>query len=88
MSCAKKCDICGKYYDVAEINPYAHEPFGNDTSMVRIMKLRPKEDRDERTGGSHTIFHFDACDKCLDDLMDYILSKQGTGLMKEETYCD
>lgn len=85
MACARKCDICGKYYNVSEINPYICEPFGSNTSMVRLLRLKPEGDRGKGNGEPHDVFHFDACDECLGDVMDFILSKQATEAMKEET---
>lgn len=85
MACARKCDICGKFYDAPEVNPYSCEPFGSNTSMVRLLRLKPEEDRGKGMGGPHDVFHFDACDECLGDVMDFILSKQATETMKEET---
>lgn len=79
MACARKCDICGKYYDVLEVNPGDLEPWSN-TSMVRILKLDYKNDH-----RLHDVIHFDVCDECLGDMMDFILSKQADSTAKEET---
>lgn len=75
---------CGKYYDVSEIDPYIYEPSGSNTSMVRLLKLKPEEDRGKGKGEPHDVFHFDACDECLGEVMDFILSKQAIKTMREE----
>lgn len=77
MSFARKCDICGKYYDVPDVEQYLGEPWTN-TSMVRILKL--KSDSFNR----HDVMNFDACDKCLQDVLDYILAKQADSTITME----
>lgn len=83
MACARKCDICGKFYNAPEVNPYTVEPFGSNTSMVRLLQLKPVEDRGK--GEPHYVYHFDACDECLGDVMEFILSRQATKAVKEES---
>lgn len=70
MSNARRCDICGNYYDVPDHEMFLNEPWLN-TSMVRILKLKDN-------AFSHNRFDdmkFDSCDKCLQDVLDYILSR-------------
>ena len=78
MSFARKCDICGKYYDVPNIENDLMEPWTN-TSMVRILKLK------KGSFARHDVMNFDACDECIQDVLDYILSKQAdsTIIMEE-----
>lgn len=72
MANAKRCDICGKYYEVPTIN---HDPFStyefNNTSMVRVLRRKDNCDRID-----HDVMQFDACESCLQDVLDYILSKK------------
>jgi hypothetical protein len=72
MANAKKCDICGDYYDVPDISPCLsdHELFVN---MIRLH--RAKETDDNSYSGEYWT-HFDACPRCYQDVMDYILSKK------------
>lgn len=70
MANAKKCDICGKYYDVPERNGDIVFDSRN-TSMVRILRLKP-DDRHI----NHDIMQFDACEECLQDVIDYILTRK------------
>lgn len=84
MACARKCDICGKYYSITEADPYETNPYGSNTSMVRLMKLKPEKDRVKSL--PHDVFHFDACDECLNDVMDFILSKRADSTVWERTY--
>lgn len=79
MSFARKCDICGEYYDVPAIEEYLSEPWTN-TSMVRILRLQDGN----KTYNRHDIMNFDACDKCLQDVLDYILSKQADSTITME----
>ncbi len=70
MANAKKCDICGKYYDVAEQpDGLLYDDFRN-TSMIRVLR---------HTGTfshPHDVMQFDACERCLQDVLDYILTKR------------
>lgn len=75
MANAKKCDICGKYYDVPERNDGFEE--WRNTSMVRVLRLKPEDARH-----NHDIMQFDSCDECLQDVLDYILSKRADSEVK------
>lgn len=68
MANARKCDICHNYYDEPEVDAGTFEPW-NNTSMVRILRLT----RDGRK--MYDVMHFDACEKCLQDVLDYIFAK-------------
>lgn len=65
MANAKRCDICNHYYDV----PNRPDPM--NTSMIRVLRLNPNY-----PGVKHDVMQFDACDKCLQDVLDYILGKR------------
>lgn len=82
MANAKKCDICGKFYVVPEVPndllEYDHLTAMN-TSMVRILRRTPN------TLTRHDVTQFDACDECLQDVMDYILSRAAESAESEET---
>ena len=71
MANAKKCDICGKYYDV----PQAYEGMIWDeylnTSMIRVLRRGPEDHKIK-----HDTIQFDACDDCLQEVLDYILAKR------------
>jgi hypothetical protein len=70
MANAKKCDICGKYYDVPElIGDLAYDNNIN-TSMVRILR------RNDSVRINHDVMQFDSCEGCLQDILDYILTKR------------
>lgn len=71
MANARKCDICHNYYDVPEVEAGTLEPW-NNTSMVRVLRLNPDGGR---TTPRHDVIHFDACEKCLQDVLDYILTR-------------
>ena len=70
MANAKKCDICGKYYDVPELpDGLLHDDFRN-TSMVRVLR------RTDSLRVLHDVMQFDSCESCLQDVLDYILTKR------------
>ena len=77
MANAKKCDICGKFYEVAEVDEGHFYDFRN-TSMVRLLRRN-----DNNRHREHDVFHFDSCEDCLQDVLDYILSRQATVLKGE-----
>ena len=71
MANAKRCDICGKYYDVPELDEeFAHNANLN-TSMVRILRLKSVTCKHK-----HEVMQFDSCDNCLQDVIDYMLTKR------------
>lgn len=70
MASARKCDICHRYYDVPEMEAGTLEPW-NNTSMIRLLRLSGDGVRERR----HDVIHFDACENCLQDVLDYILTK-------------
>lgn len=71
MSNAKKCDICGDYYDAPNVSPYRldYEECFNTIRMCRA------KDPDKKSFNDETWLVFDACDKCYQDVLDYILGK-------------
>lgn len=75
MACARKCDICGQYYDAPEY----HDPLGMDpnTSMIRMLRLNP-----EHRPNVHDVLHYDSCENCFQDVLDYILTKQADSIAK------
>ena len=76
MANAKKCDICGKYYDVPDNGYDICLDDGRNTSMVRILRRKPVDIRVE-----HEIMQFDSCEKCLQDVLDYILTKKADSIV-------
>lgn len=79
MSAARKCDICHNYYDVEEPTFDAMH-ISENTSMIRILQLN--QPYDSRCG-RHTVMHFDACENCRQDVLDYILGKSAMSSVKE-----
>lgn len=69
MANAKRCDICGEYYQVPDVG-FDRWDEGRNSNMIRFLKLKNISHID------HDVFHFDSCDECLQDVMDYILTKQ------------
>ena len=70
MANAKKCDICGKYYDVPDREDLLYsEPL--NTSMIRVLRLKT-----EKLSVEHEVMQFDSCESCLQDVLDYILAKR------------
>ena len=72
MANAKQCDICGEFYNVPE--PDKDELYWDETintSMVRVMRHKPG-----CRAMTHDTFLFDSCESCLQDVLDYILSKK------------
>jgi hypothetical protein len=69
MANAKRCDICGEFYCVRDTD-IDHWDEGRNSNMIRFLKLT-----DDRYIG-HSVIHFDSCEKCFQDVMDYILAKQ------------
>lgn len=77
MANAKKCDICGRYYDIpVEKGSWIDDVFTN-TSMVRCLRLKSDGKRTE-----HDTMHFDTCEECHQDVLDYILSRQADSTAK------
>ena len=70
MANAKKCDICGGFYVVPELDEDRIFNTNLNTSMVRILRRKSPKCRD-----LHDVTQFDSCEKCLQDVLDYILSK-------------
>lgn len=70
MANARKCDICGRYYDAAEFDLECLDQWKN-TSMVRVLRLNPN-----KRGDPHDVMHFDSCEECLQDVLDYILTRK------------
>lgn len=71
MANAKRCDICNRYYD-SPVRPddliYSESM---NTSMIRVLRLNPED-----IGVKHDVMQFDACDNCLQDVLDYMLGKR------------
>ena len=76
MSNAKKCDICGKYFDVIDISEHLlnYERYLNMVRLHRAVEFGKTRDLDDSEW-----MHFDACDECLQDVLDYILGKKADG---------
>lgn len=78
MANAKRCDICGAYYEVP--NPTEDMCWSDilNTSMVRVLRRKPITDRID-----HEVMQFDSCEACLQDVIDYILTKRADATCQE-----
>lgn len=77
MANAKKCDICGKYYNITDEKGIWTDDGFTNTSMVRCLRLKR-----EGKHTDHDAMHFDTCEECLQDVIDYILTKQADSIAK------
>lgn len=80
MAIAMKCDICGRYSDVPERDSDFVDI--RNTNMVRVLRLKPNTDRTV-----HDVMQFDACDDCLQDVLDFMLSKRADSDAKGDKIC-
>ena len=72
MANAKRCDICGEFYEVPTVNHLMHLTNENmNTSMVQVLRRKNIDDRTE-----HDILQFDSCEGCLQDVIDYMLTRR------------
>jgi hypothetical protein len=78
MANARKCDICGEYYDVPNTDEFLQETW-NNTSMVRVLRLNGTSMKNR-----HEVMQFDSCEKCLQDVLDYILTKRADSEVAKE----
>jgi hypothetical protein len=69
MANAKKCDICGKYFDAPDTSPYRLD-YDDNFNFIRLHRARCEYDRPDDLW-----LHFDSCDECYQDVLDYILGK-------------
>lgn len=79
MANAKKCDICGRYYDVPDNGGEILLEDGRNTSMIRVLRRKPIDYRIE-----HEIMQFDSCEDCLQDVLDYMLTKKADNTVEKE----
>jgi hypothetical protein len=68
---AKRCDICNRYYDVPDRPDEMIYSEQMNTSMIRVLRLNP-----EHPMVKHDVMQFDACNNCLQDVLDYMLGKR------------
>lgn len=68
MANAKKCDICGDYYDVPQPK-FLNDEMTN-TSFITFARVDPNNP------SLHDRSQFDTCEKCWREIMDYILARQ------------
>lgn len=71
MSNAKRCDICNRYYDVPDRTEGVIYDDNFNTSMIRVLRLNPT-----CVSVKHDVMQFDACEECLQDVLDYMLAKR------------
>lgn len=72
MANARRCDICGEFYETPNFRPGDFDPWKN-TSMIRVLRLIVEDDEDRN---HHDTMHFDACEKCLQDVIDFMLARR------------
>lgn len=65
MANAKRCDVCGEFYEVPEYNPCRVDAI--DFLDYIIV---------HRGGEREHSMYFDCCDKCRQSVIDYILTKR------------
>lgn len=65
MANAKRCDVCGGFYEVPEITADLINPF----EFLDYVVIHKAEER-------RASMHFDTCKKCQQELIDYILTKR------------
>lgn len=74
MADARRCDVCGEFYDIPENVTFRSEPYrvGN---FIRVYKFTI--DKAKTTNyGDHDTMHFDACENCLQDVIDFMLARR------------
>lgn len=71
MSNAKHCDICGKFFKVPEIDYRRLEEDHRHLNLIRMHQALPEGQIVYR---EEPWLQFDACEKCYQNLLDYILS--------------
>lgn len=70
MANAKKCDICGEYFDVPDVNPCRLD-YEENFNLIRLHRARDPKDH---TVSENWWLSFDACDTCYQRVLDYILA--------------
>jgi hypothetical protein len=73
MSMARRCDICGAYFDMPDPNPYRLD---RDEYLNYVHLHRAMDPEDKNGCLDDYLLRFDACDKCYDDLLTYILARK------------
>ena len=68
MANAKRCDICGKYFTLPEFKSF-HNTLAGKVELYHMVVN--KHHAADRVGVS-----FDACDDCVQEIMDHILTKK------------
>lgn len=71
MANAKKCDICGKFYEIPDVSPYRLDY----EDAINIIRMHRGVDPDSKSNDELWL-HFDACDECYQNVLDYILTKK------------
>ena len=74
MANAKRCDICGEYFIIPDLDNKVID-YGARAGAVHLYKL---EDANAWRGEYREGSYFDACDKCVQDITDYILTRRAT----------
>jgi hypothetical protein len=77
MANAKKCDICGGFFEIPEYDP---RMFPHDEESYSFIRLHDSADLNNRVSRELAWLHFDACPKCYQDVLDFILSKAATNV--------
>ena len=72
MANAKRCDVCGEFYEVPEIT----DDLVNPREFLDYVLIHKAEER-------RTPMYFDTCKKCQQELIDYILTKRAVAEVTE-----
>lgn len=81
MANAKKCDICGEYFDVPDLNPCRLD-YEENFNLIRLHRAR--DTRTEKPSEDWWL-SFDACDTCYQRVLDYILAGAAESVEKDAT---
>lgn len=77
MANAKRCDICGRYFPLPEPAGLLYK---TAAGKVELFKKVPKLHHT----AEHDGLYFDACDECVQEIIDLILEKRAAWEIKEE----
>ena len=70
MSNAKRCDICGKYFDIPEVE---HGRLEEDYRHLNLIRMHQALPEGQMCYHDDPWLQFDLCDDCYDKLLDYII---------------
>ena len=83
MSMARRCDICKGYFDLGNLDPYRLD-YEEKLNYIHLHGAKDPEDKTKNQDDYR--LHFDACPKCYDDVLTYVLTRRAEAEAKEESY--